>query len=196
MKAFAGTKAHAIANKTAVRTLFILRTLDLNIITHHTFHISHSFVAARLAGPATALFTPEREEESLEQGKVHGHEVVTAGHNFRYANKCDQEHDTKTDAVPHTTREQQGVQYEHEDYNVRREPAQQLMRKEQLGQQRAERVEQGQVGPQVVEVRTANTHLAAEFSDAFLRGLFGADGARDKRAETALLQNLRGDEDK
>lgn len=195
VKAFAGTRAHAIANKTAVRTLFILRTLDLNIITHHTFHISHSFVAAGFTRPPAALFTTERQEESLEQGEVHRHEVIAAGHNLRHAQKRNQEHKSETHAIHHTAGEQQGVQDKQEDYKVRREPAQQLMREEQVGKQRAERVEQGQIGPQVVEVRTANAHLAAELADTFLRGLFRTDSARDKRAETALLQNLRGNEE-
>ena len=78
---------------------------------------------------------------------------------------------------------------------MRREPAQDLVREEQVGEQRAERVQQRQVRPQVVEIRAADAHFAAEFADAFLGGLFRTDGAGDERAVAALLQNFRGNEE-
>ena len=78
---------------------------------------------------------------------------------------------------------------------MRGEPAQNLVREEKVGKQRAERVQQRQVRPQVVEIRASDTHLAAELADAFLRGLFRTDGARDERAIAALLQDFRGNEE-
>ena len=78
---------------------------------------------------------------------------------------------------------------------MRGEPAQNLVREEKVGEQRAERVQQRQVRPQVVEIRAADTHLASELADAFLRGLFRTDGARDERAVAALLQDFRGNEE-
>ena len=78
---------------------------------------------------------------------------------------------------------------------MRGEPAQNLVREKEVRKQRAERVQQRQVRPQVVEVRAPDTYLAPELAARFLRCLFRADGACDKRAEVPFLENLRGNEE-
>ena len=74
---------------------------------------------------------------------------------------------------------------------MRREPAHNLMREEQVSQQRAERIQKRQVREQIVEVRTTNAHLAPVFTARFLRSLLRTNGAIHKRTEITLLQNLR-----
>ena len=78
---------------------------------------------------------------------------------------------------------------------MRSQPAQKFMRKEQVSEQRTERIEQRQVREQVVEVRTPNAHLAAVFARAFLRSLLCSDSTRIEGAEGTFLQNLDRNEE-
>ena len=73
---------------------------------------------------------------------------------------------------------------------MRREPAQNLVREEQVRKHRAQRIQQRQVREQEVEIRTADTHLAAEFTARFLGGLLGTDSARDESAVETFFEHL------
>ena len=73
---------------------------------------------------------------------------------------------------------------------MRREPAQNLMREEQVCKQRMQRIQQRQIREQEVKVRTANAHLAAEFTARFLRRLLGTDSACNEGAVEAFFKHL------
>ena len=170
----------------------------MTILTPHSEFRSPNcplLVAAGFAGPATTAFTLECKEESLEHGKIHQQEVICTREYSRHGyNKC-QRHASKTHLIEKSLRQEQSVRYIQKNNDMRREPADNLVREEQVCQKRTERVQQRKVRPQVVEIRAADTHLATELAARFLRGLLRADGACDKRAEVALLQDLRRDEE-
>ena len=126
--------------------------------------ITPSLVAAGFAGPATTAFTLKRKEESLEHGEIHEQEVISTRKNSRHGDNERKRHASKGYLVEQALRQKQGVRHIQKNNDMRREPADNLMREEQVGEQRAERVQQWQVREQVIEVCTANTHLASIFA--------------------------------
>ena len=148
-------------------------------------------VAAGFAGPATTAFAPKREEESLEHREVHEQEVICTWQKLCHCDYERKRHASKSHLIEQALRQKERIRYVQKNNDMRREPAHNLVREEQVSQQRAERIQKRQVREQIVEVRTTNAHLAPVFTARFLRSLLRTNGAIHKRAEIALLQNLR-----
>ena len=121
-------------------------------------------VAAGFAGPAATAFTLKREEESLEHGEVHKQEVIGTWQKLCHCNKERKRHASKSHLIEQALRQKQCVCHVQKNDDMWREPAHNLVREEQVSQQRAERIQQRQVREQIVEVCTANAHLAPVFT--------------------------------